>query len=105
MNEATEAAAVLSRPPSGDEAGWFCVIGPSVTQNHPIKRTWKNDQESAAKHAEKLIKDSYDGRTARTKRLLVVKVVEVIEIDGPPITRRTASQITKDDVGDSSEDE
>lgn len=92
-------------PLTEGEAGWYCVIGPNVTQNHPIKRSWKTDQEAAAKHAEKLITDSFDGHRTKTKRLLVVKVVEVIEIAGPPITRRTASAITSDDVGDTSEEE
>lgn len=99
MNDKT--SEVTSRPPADSEAGWFCVIGPNVTQNHPIQRSWKTDQESAAKHAEKLITNSVDGRgSAKTRRLLVVKVVEVVEIAGPPITRRTASAITPDDVSD-----
>ncbi len=92
-------------PVVGDEAGWYCVIGPSVTQNHPIKRTWKNDQEAAATHAEKLINNSFDGTRNKVKRLLVVKVVEVIEVAGPPITRRTGAKITADDVGVDQEDD
>lgn len=98
--------AVMSGEPA-NAAGHFCVIGVNVTQNHPITRTWKKTQEAAAKHAERLIKNSFDGNTTKTKKLLVVQVVEVIEVAGPPVTRRTGSAISSEDVGaaDSSEDE
>lgn len=93
---------VKSREPTAEvgSTGWYCVIGPNVMQNHPITRTWKKEQESAAKHAEKLINDSFDGSRTRVKRLLVVKVVEVIEVSGPPISRRRGSEISADDVGE-----
>lgn len=85
-------------PVSVAEGGeFFCVIGTSVTENHPIKRTWRKTQEAAARHAEKLIADSQSGSTFRTKKLLVVKVVEVVEVPVPTLTRRKV--ISGEDVG------
>lgn len=84
-------------PVSVAEGGeYFCVIGVSVTENHPIKRSWKKTHEAAAKHAEKLINDSFTGTTHRTKKLLVVKVVEVIEVPTPSLRRRA---VKGEDVG------
>jgi len=89
-------AADPATPETGD--GWYCVIGPSVSQAHPIRRSWKTTQEEAALHAEQLISNSFDGSKSRVKKLLVVKVVEVIEVEGPPLVRRTGTAIRLMDV-------
>lgn len=68
--------------------GHFCVIAPFV-DGQGVKRTWRATQEEAAKHGIKLIERSCDRNGIKTKRLLVVKVVEVLEV--PPsviVTRR-----------------
>lgn len=82
---------------TGTTEEFFCVIGTSVTENHPIKRTWRKTQEAAARHAEKLIADSQNGSTFRTKKLLVVKVVEVVEVPVPTLIRRKV--VSGEDVG------
>jgi hypothetical protein len=87
------------------DGSWFCVIGPNVVQSHPIKRSWKNSQEEAVAHAERLIRNSFDGSKAKVQKLLVVKVVEVVEIEGPPITKRTGIGITRDDIGGRTDDD
>jgi len=84
-------------PKEGD--GWYCVIGPNVTQAHPIKRSWKNNLDDAVAHAERLIRNSFDGTKVKTQKLLVVKVMEVIEVEGPPLTRRSGKDVTREDVG------
>ncbi len=90
MDDKTDDTSVQTRDPTTE---YYCVIGPSVTQNHPIKRSWKTSQEDAVKHAEKLIRNSFDGQRSKVAKLLVVKVVEVVELTGPPITRRSIFSI------------
>lgn len=89
----TQAPIGANYDPEKAQAKSFCVIGPSV--NSSIGRTWKATKEEASAHAEKLIRNSFDGSRSKIQRLLVVQVVEVIEVAGPPITRRT---MTADDV-------
>ncbi len=89
---------------AGEQKEFFCVIGSSVTENHPIRRSWKKTAEEAAAHAEKLINDSFNGRACTTKKLLVVKVVQVVEVEPKPTIRRSATAADLK-VGCSSEDD
>jgi hypothetical protein len=74
----------------GGDLGLFCVIGPVV--NSSFGRTWKRDEEAALKHAKKLIANSYD-RGPKVKKLYVVQVVKVVEVDDkPPMTVRGVSE-------------
>lgn len=54
----------------------FCVISPSVTAEGE-RRTWHNDEGGAVMHAIGIMK-GHDGR-ARPMRLLIVKVMAVVE--------------------------
>lgn len=71
------------------EIGAFCVIGTTV--NNDFGRTWKRDLETAVAHGKKLIRNSTQANgMPKCRKLLVVQVVEVLEVEGPPIVRRKA---------------
>lgn len=74
----------------GGDTGLFCVIGPVV--NSSYGRTWKTDLEAAIKHGKKIIAGSYD-KGAKVKKLYVVQVVKVIEVDdAPPMNVRGVTE-------------
>lgn len=61
-----------------------CVIGIDV-----LNRTWGDEAEAIA-HAKQLIADGAQshGRNGGARRLAVVKVVKIVELDPPPMTVR-----------------
>jgi hypothetical protein len=92
MDESVVTKAQNSDTVAGD-AGLFCVIGPTV--NSTFGRTWKRGLEDAVKHGKKIIAQSYD-RGPKVKKLYVVQVVQVLEVDDkPPISVRG---VTADDT-------
>jgi len=98
MNTTPVTAADPAAPKEGD--GWYCVIGPTVNSNNCVPRSWRTTLDSAAAHAERLIKNSHEsGSKGKLQKLLVVKVVEVIEVEGPPLVHRSGKDIRPDDVG------
>lgn len=77
-------------------ASTFCVIG--LTAGN-YGRNWKTDKEAAIAHAKKLIRNSAttEGGQPKTRKLLVVQVVSVVEVPGPQIDAR---DVNAEDVED-----
>lgn len=60
-----------------------CVIGIDV-----VNRTWGTEEEAIV-HAKQLIADAQAyGRNGGARRLAIVKVVKVVELDPPPMSVR-----------------
>ena len=65
----------------------FCVIGPNVSSN--IGRTWSNDVDASAKHAQRLLAEN-----EKCDKLFVVQVVKVVERPLPQVVVRDFDEAT-----------
>jgi hypothetical protein len=81
--------AYKSRRPNRDRSKLHCVIGETVIPNKNIERTWLETEKDAVGHATRLLRSKELQGDTKTRRLLVVKVVRVVEIEETPVTART----------------
>lgn len=81
------------------DVGAYCVI--ATTVNNDYGRTWKKDLDGAVSHGKKIIRNSgSSGGLPKCRKLFVVQVVQVLEVEGPPVTVRGATAEDFEEAGE-----